>query len=287
MPDDREIDSLVSLLADEDPKIYGMVADQLLGLGATGVPHLKRAAEAPDPRLRLRARHLLHRIVLDGLEQEFAALSGLGDEEFDLERGCAIVARIEYPDLPPAVLSEQLDEIAGRIRPRLQGVGAPLDQIRVINQVLYEEYKFTGNSRDYYEPDNVYLNRVLERRTGIPISLAAVYLLVTRRLELPFDGVGLPSNFLIRYGQGDDDLYIDPFLGGKLLGRRDCVQYLTSAGYYYKDAYISSSTARDIIVRTLRHLIVVYSKQQDKSRMSRLTRYAELLQAREKAHDGG
>jgi regulator of sirC expression with transglutaminase-like and TPR domain len=109
-------------------------------------------------------------------------------------------------------------------------------------------------------------------------------LLVAWRLGLPIFGVSLPSNFLVRYSQSNgEDIFVDPFLSGKLLGRRDCVQYLATAGYYRHDAYIADATPRDMIVRMLRHLVVVYSKQQDGSRTSRLNRFAELLQSRARA----
>lgn len=278
-----EIEALVSLLADEDQKIFGMVTDHLMRLGSEAVPALKTAAEESDVRMRIRSRHVLQRIFQEDLEREFRDLATEPDETFDLERACLVVARHEYPELSAEDLGRPLDEISERIRPQLQGISEPKDQIRVIHQVLFTEYAFEGNSRDYYDPENALLNRVLERRKGIPVSLATVYLLVAKRLGLPFYGVGLPSSFLVRYGDGDTDIFIDPFLGGKLLGRRDCVQYLTSAGYYYKDAYISNSSPRDIVIRTLRHLVVAFSKRHDKARMNRLTRFADLLQSRERA----
>lgn len=278
-----EIEALVSLLADDDSKIVSMVREHLLRLGSDAVPSLKVASEHTDPRLRIRVRHVLQRILQEELEREFREMASQPDDEFDLERACLVVARHEYPELSAADLSRPLDEIADRIRPQLQGVGEPKDQIRVLHQVLFEEYRFRGNSRDYYDPDNALLNRVLERRKGVPVTLATVYLLVAKRLGLPFFGVGLPSSFLVRYGDGETDLFIDPFLDGKLLGKRDCVQYLTSAGYYYRDAYISNSSSRDIVVRTLRHLVVAFSKRHDKMRMNRLTRFADLIQSRESA----
>jgi regulator of sirC expression with transglutaminase-like and TPR domain len=281
LTDHKQIDALVSLLADEDPKIHAMVVEHLLDLGRNAMVHLRSAAEASDPRLRLRARNLMQRIVLDEVEAELADLSQLSDEEFDLERSCLVLVKLFDPDLPASAVTGPLDSLAATIAPRLQGVDLPIDQVRIVNQVLYREYGLTGNSRNYYDPENAFLHRVLERRTGIPVTLAAVHLLVAKRLGMPFFGVGLPSNFLVRYtGSGGDDIFVDPFLSGKLLTWRDCIQYLTSAGYYRHDAYISHSTARDMIVRILRHLMVVYQKQHDNTMSGRLGRFADLLQMR-------
>ncbi|MCA9727313.1 MAG: hypothetical protein KC729_06485 [Candidatus Eisenbacteria bacterium] len=282
--DKKQIDALVSLLADEDPKINAMVIEHLLDRGRQAMEPLRMAAENADPRLRLRARSIMQRIVLDEVESELAEMSQLSDEEFDLERSCLVLVKLEDPDLDPSAVTRPLDELAASIAPRLQGVDLPADQVRIVNQVLYREYGLTGNSRNYYDPENAFLHRVLERRTGIPVTLAAVHLLVAKRLGLPFYGVGLPSNFLVRYTEpGSEEIFVDPFLGGKLLSWRDCVQYLTSAGYYRHDAYISHSTARDMIVRVLRHLMVVFQKQHDNTMSSRLGRFADLLQQRARA----
>lgn len=279
----NEVRALVSLLADEDEKILSIVWEHLLEMGTAAIPSLQEAVEAKDVRLRLRVRHLLQRIQLDDVERELRELARLSDPDFDVERGLYTLVRIEHPDARAEEISRPLDEMAEILRGRLQGVLQPLERIRTINRLLFDELKFVGNPHELYEFESVLLNRVLERRTGIPISLASVYLLLAQRLGLPFRGISLPNHFLVRHGEGADEIFVDPYLGGKLLTRKDCIQYLTSAGFYYKDAYISEAGPRELVIRTLRHLMVIYSKHQDKARLGRLTHFVEILQARERA----
>jgi regulator of sirC expression with transglutaminase-like and TPR domain len=275
---EREVRALVSLLADDDPKVVHAVWEHLLELGPPALTYLREASEDPNPRTRLRARHIMARIITEDLETQFQALAARDDETFSLEEGVFAIARIEYPDLDRAGLRQQLDLLASGVQERLEVVRTPREVIEIVNHYLFRELRFSGNNADYYNPDNTYINRVLERRTGIAVSLSALYLLIAERLDLPLKGVGLPGHFLVRYETGEPEIYIDAFNGGKLLTRKDCVQFLTGHGYYTKDEYISASPSREIVVRMLRNLILIYSKQQDKARVRRLTHYVEILQ---------
>ncbi len=113
-----------------------------------------------------------------------------------------------YPELDPSPFYHQLDDIAATIRPNISDY--PLKTIQSINQQLYETLGFSGNQIDYYDPDNSYLNRVLERRLGIPITLALVYLEVSQRLDLTMAGVGMPGHYLFRPTLADMEVYIYP-----------------------------------------------------------------------------
>ncbi len=279
---EREYRALVSLLADDDVKVLHAIWEHLLEVGPPALSYLREAAEDPDPRTRLRARHIMARIVLEDLEAQFQSLAVRDDASFRLEEGVHTIARIEYPELDRKDFQAKLDTLATGLRERLDGLHELEEVVSTVNHYLFEELRFTGNSSDYYNPDNTYMNRVLEKRKGIPISLSALYLLLAERLDLPVRGVGLPGHFLVKYQDEGTEIYIDPYNGGKLLTRKDCVQYLTGAGYYLKEEYIATSTSRDIVIRMLRNLVLNYSKQQDKGRVRRLTHYVEILQTRQK-----
>jgi regulator of sirC expression with transglutaminase-like and TPR domain len=280
---EREYRALVSLLADDDVKVLHTIWEHLLEVGPPALAYLREASEDSDPRTRIRARHIMSRIVLEDLEKQFQALAAHDDRHFSLEDGVYTIARIEYPELDREAFRRKLDDLANALQERLEGVDDPEEVVRAINHYLYEELKFTGNSADYYNPDNSFMNRVLEKRTGIPISLCALYLLLAERLKLPVKGVGLPGHFLVKYQSGRREIYIDPYNGGRLLTHRDCIQYLTGAGYYLKKEYIAPASKREIVIRMLRNLVLIYSKQQDKGRVRRLTHYVEILSSRQKA----
>jgi regulator of sirC expression with transglutaminase-like and TPR domain len=144
------------------------------------------------------------------------------DEAINLERAALYLALEEHPTLDVEANLEQLDRMAAVVRDRLPETRYPLRVIQVINQYLYEELGFSGNRRDYYDPQNSHLNQVLDRRLGIPITLALVYLAIAKRVDFPMIGIGMPGHFLIRPLVEDMDLYVDAFNAGEVLFPQDC-----------------------------------------------------------------
>jgi regulator of sirC expression with transglutaminase-like and TPR domain len=288
MDDDRELRALISLLSDDDQKIVSMVWENLVRLGAPSLPYLDEVAEHRDPRLRLRARHVAEHIRTEQLERQFVAMAAQDEEAFDLEEALCVVARIEHPSLDSGEVKRQLDALAEELRPQIPRVAPPRERVELLNQFLFREKGFQGNTRDYYDPDNSFINKVLERRTGIPITLAAVMILVGRRLDLPLHGLGLPRHFVVKYEDAATEFFVDPFNGGRIFNRKECMQILSSDGYYLRESYaaeyFSTCSPRDIIIRMLRNLVLIYTKIKDKTRQKRLSRYVEILRMRAKAH---
>jgi regulator of sirC expression with transglutaminase-like and TPR domain len=142
------------------------------------------------------------------------------------------------------------------------------DAIRLLNEYLYDEQRFTGNRQRYDDPRNSFLNEVLERRTGIPISLAVVYLEVARRAGVKVDGVNFPGHFLLRTGDerarlpyGGDFLIVDPFHGGALLSEADCREMLrqhVGDEAAFDTDLLQPATRHQIVVRMLVNLKRTY-----------------------------
>jgi len=136
---------------------------------------------------------------------------------------------------------------------------------------------FTGNSDDYYNPDNSYINKVLEDRRGIPLSLSVVWMFTARRLNLPIVGINLPGHFMLKYNVPKVDIYIDPFNGGKLLSRLDCIRFMVNAGYQFSEQHLTPTTNRQILVRMLNNLAEVYSQKNDALRAEPLKKAVTIL----------
>ena len=165
----------------------------------------------------------------------------------DLAAAALCPAQEVYPALDPAICYRQLDDLAAAIRPNISAY--PLKTIQAINHHLYTELGFSGNQIDYYEPDNSYFNRVLERRIGIPITLALVYLEVAQRLDFPMVGVGMPGHFLVRPMVEDMAVYVDPFSQGEVLFPADCLtifQQLYGDNAAWSTAYLAPITANPL-----------------------------------------
>jgi regulator of sirC expression with transglutaminase-like and TPR domain len=182
------------------------------------------------------------------------------EEKIDLGRATLLLARLEYADLNIDACCERLDRLAADMGPRVEGL-TPLAAIGELNRHLFEELGFHGNELDYYDPKNSFLNDVMERRTGIPITLSVVYLEVARRLALPLHGVGLPSHFLVKHRDARSETFVDPFHHGQILDRKGCqglIDRIHGGRLLLRDIDFAAVTKRSIILRMLNNLRGIY-----------------------------
>jgi regulator of sirC expression with transglutaminase-like and TPR domain len=159
------------------------------------------------------------------LRDRFATVVAAGDR-CDLAQGALTIARIAYPDLDSAPYLRTLDDLAAAVRPRLPARRAPEQTITAMTSYFFEHCGFRGNADDYYDPRNSFLNDVLERRTGIPISLAVLLIETGARVGVPVEGVGFPGHFLVRVGGSTGPILLDPFFGGRVIGRDEMLERL-------------------------------------------------------------
>src|SRR5262245_46299178 len=156
---------------------------------------------------------------MPSVRDRFAELVGGADDAIDLAEAALLIAAESYPGLDVARYVAALDALASEAEPAVRGAGSDPERVRRLVQCLAVERRFRGNQNDYYDRRNSFLNEVLERRTGIPITLAVVYMEVARRLGLLVLGVGFPGHFLAKH-PGASELIIDPFFG-QILSMRD------------------------------------------------------------------
>ena len=146
-----------------------------------------------------------------------------------------------------------------------------------MNHYLFQELAFRGNEENYYDPENSYFNRVLDRRTGNPISLCLLYLLLARRLRLPMVGIGLPGHFICRFQSSAAEIYVDAFQRGSFLTKADCVQYLLRGNYSVREQYLSPVTPRRLLLRVCSNLHQVYQQLDTAEEATRVHRYVVAL----------
>lgn len=190
--------------------------------------------------------------------ERFAEIARLPDERIDLAEAALWIAAEEQPGLDPAPWLARLDDLALRLRPRL--AGDDLDRVAELSRFLSDEVGLRGNAEDYYDPRNSFLNEVLDRGLGIPITLALVYIEVGRRAGVPLHGVGFPGHFLLRHSI-HPQLLLDPFERGRLLTTDDCRQILEklSGGTLpFDPRLLRPSSPRQILVRMLNNLRGIY-----------------------------
>lgn len=190
------------------------------------------------------------------------------DDQIDLAKASLYIALEAHPKLDIEEYLKALDAIAANVSDRLPKERYPLRVVRAINEHLYDNLRFQGNNRNYYDPDNSYLNRVIDRRTGIPISLSLVYLEVAKRLDFPMVGVGMPGHFLIRPAQPELDFLVDPFNQGEVLFDQDCaelLQQLYGRSVTIRPDFLEPVSSRKILARMLTNLKGIYINQGEMS----------------------
>ncbi len=191
------------------------------------------------------------------------------DEQIDLARCALLIACEEYPGLDVDAYLMLLDELACRCRPHVRPGAGPYHIIGAINHVLFQREGFRGNRRDYYDPENSYLNRVLERRLGIPITLSLVYMEVAARLGFPVVGVSLPGHFVVKHVGAEEEIYIDPFNDGAILSVEECEERVweaTGRSDLFSPHQLAATTRRQMLVRMLHNLKAIYVGREDYAR---------------------
>lgn len=201
--------------------------------------------------------------------QLFAREARQPDRDLDLARACLLVAKEQYPGLAVEPYLARLDQIAEEVKDRLADETAPLIVLEELTRTLFERHGFRGNKDAYYDPRNSFLNDVLDRSLGIPITLAIVMLEVGWRLRLPLEGVNFPHHFIVRFRGDALNLLIDPFDGGRAR-YEDQAQELLDRVYggkvRLKESFLRGATKRDILVRLLTNLKGVYVSAGDHAR---------------------
>jgi regulator of sirC expression with transglutaminase-like and TPR domain len=265
--------ALISLLADDDISVYRTIRGTLLSYGHEAVDWLRPHLLTPDPVLRRRVQEAIQHLERQEADNHFLSFCLKQSEGLDVEMGSWLLAQTHYPDINFTAYQALLDSFADTLRERLLHTNNSSVVLETINRYLFNELGFLGNEENYYEPDNSYLNRVIDRRTGNPISLCLVYLLITRRLRLPVVGIGMPGHFLCRYQTPISETYIDAFNRGKMLTKAECIKYLMQSGHGYLDGYLAPVSPRRMLLRACTNLHQIYVDLELPKEAARLQRY--------------
>lgn len=187
-------------------------------------------------------------------------------EDFPLDYAALLIGAWDFPERDVDTYREQLDSIASFAAPEVTRASGGIGRARAISDCLFERLGFCGNTDDYYDPRNSFLADVLDRRTGIPISLSVLYLEVARRVGVLAQGVNFPGHFLVRVAIEDAWLFLDPFASGRTLTPADLEALLkktTTPDAVLEPAVIAAASKRQILSRMLVNLAGIYGRQGD------------------------
>lgn len=217
--------------------------------------------------------------VVSDVYHEFSEATAGRDSDVDLFGAAMLIARLGDPDADPNAVARELDLIAEAV---LEHAGARDTQslVNAINHELFEVRGFRGNTAEYNDPANSYLDRVMERRTGLPITLSLIYMEVAERVGLRCDGIGYPGHFFVRCGEPDEGIYVDPFHQGIRLDREELLARLRGQdlGGAHPESFLAACTRRQILQRMIRNLHLVFRERRDVERWMATVEFALCLE---------
>jgi regulator of sirC expression with transglutaminase-like and TPR domain len=207
-------------------------------------------------------------MILDTLRgrEAFTRLAALDEEVFPLDRAALAIALEEYPELDVEAYLRRLDTLAARAQVLLGTGRTPEDALDALRSVLFVQEGLHGNTENYYDPRNSYLNEVLDRKTGIPISLSVIFIEVARRINVPLEGIGFPGHFLVKYPHPRRTILVDPFNFGRTLSEENCQELLDrvySGTVELQPAFFKSMDKKAIVSRMLYNLKGIYYQQEE------------------------
>jgi regulator of sirC expression with transglutaminase-like and TPR domain len=298
MLDDKELDSLIYLLEDTDETIVSQVEERLLSFGMDVIPFLEQKIFFLDNERQIhRVQLLLKKLKYDSLIDYFKIWVVEGAT--DLLGAVINIAGLKYPELDRQVIENQIDKIKLDAWLELNPDLTSLEKVKILNHVFFEVHKYQGDAEDYHNPDNSYINKVLDRRRGNPISLAIIYSLVAQRLNIPIYGVNLPQHFVLGYKAGDDWevikaynehsslgqedgsevlFYINPFSQGLILSQESITSFLKQIDLEARPEYFRICSNIEIVQRIIRNLMHAYEKDNDTARLEILRAMMEVLE---------
>ena len=274
----NEIEALINLIDDPDETIYRQVKERIVSIGEAAIPSLENVWEVNTfgKEFQQRIEDIIHDIqfesVLSGLE------NWAKDGGEDLFAGALMVAKYQYPDLDETETFDRLTKLHQEIWIELNDELTALEQVKVINHILFDVHGFRGNKKNFHAAQNNYINTVLESEKGNPLSLSILYIVLAQRLDIPIFGVNLPNHFIMAYvdeynilrlmenhlkGKMDNDkvlFYINAFSQGTIVHKNEITTYLQQLELKEEAKFYEPCDNKSMIIRLLNNLIMSYDR---------------------------
>ena len=273
-----ELNALVSLLDDSDREVRMHVRDRIISLGNDIIPFLEKKWENSfNPDIQKEIEELVHDLQFSLLKERLIDWRDTDDR--DLLTGLWIINTYQYPDLEYAKLNAEMHQIYFEVWTAFKSDLTPYEQVRAINNVLFNTLRFSANSKNFHSPANSMLSSVLDSKRGNPLTLCSIYLLVAKKLGLPIYGVNLPNLFVLTYKSADVTFYINAFNKGLIFSRKDIFNYLEQLKIEPKPEYFEPCGHLQMMIRMFRNLENAFEKLGESDKVEEIKELIELLNA--------
>jgi regulator of sirC expression with transglutaminase-like and TPR domain len=265
--------ALLGLLDDPSPAVRRALVAHFLQLGTPAMEFLQEAARSANRPLARHASWFLEELKFADPVAEFRGF--IRSLNYELETGALLLSRTVSPGLDAGACCTELDHIAARCAELISEPATSREKCRIMNRVLFHEWGFHGNVEHYTDPLNSFLDQVLIRRTGIPLSLSIVYLLVAQRLGLALEPVGLPGHFIVGCFEDSPPFFVDPFDKGVFLDPDEIFTLLRANQITPKDTDLAPTPVREVLCRSCRNLANHYTSAGDPERARLFASFVE------------
>jgi len=274
---DAAIKAMIHLLDDSDQEVVTMVEQQIRTLGPSIIPVLESEweSESLNPILQSKIENLIHDFQWQSVKTRLQLWKESGG--MDLLEGMWILATYRYPDYSLEQLKVEMDQLYYEVWPQMREELHPMDQVKVLNTVLFEQLKFGPNSKNFHAANNSFINNVLSSKKGNPISLCVIYMWIAQKLGLPIYGVNLPNLFVLTYKQNGLQFYINVFNKGLIFNKIDIDNYIAQLNLTSNEIYYNPCSNLEIIRRVIRNLMMAYEKAGELEYKEELTELIDLL----------
>jgi len=275
---DAAIKAMIHLLDDSDQEVVTMVEQQIRTLGPSIIPVLESEweSESLNPILQSKIENLIHDFQWQSVKTRLQLWKESGG--MDLLEGMWILDTYRYPDYSLEQLKVEMDQLYYEVWPQMREELHPMDQVKVLNTVLFEQLKFGPNSKNFHAANNSFINNVLSSKKGNPISLCVIYMWIAQKLGLPIYGVNLPNLFVLTYKQNGLQFYINVFNKGLIFNKIDIDNYIAQLNLTSNEIYYNPCSNLEIIRRVIRNLMMAYEKAGEMEYKEELTELIDLLE---------
>jgi regulator of sirC expression with transglutaminase-like and TPR domain len=284
----KELQALIRLLDEPDEDMFRAIRDRIFAHGALAIPLLESVWETSfDPVIQHRIEDLIHQIQLDDLKHELKSWSQF--KHHDLLQGALIITKYQYPDLDEDVIMKKIGQVTQDIWLELNQNLTGLEKVKVINHILFDIHKFSGNITNIQSVDNYYINNLLDSKKGSPLSLGIIFIAISQSLKIPVFGVDLPRHFVLAYTdeimldmrdvpEGEVMFYINPFNKGAVFTRNEIELFVKQLKLERKDSYFTPCDNKTIIRRMINELVNIYDQSGNPVKRDEMKELLEVIE---------
>ncbi len=286
MPE-NELNALIALLDDPDKEVFNAVSESIIKHGSSIVSLLEKTWETSNNELtQKRIESIIHSIQLNNTIENLTKWVDAGAN--DLLEGAYFLSLYQYPDIQFSAIEKAIEKIRKDVWLELKENLTALEKVKILNHIFYDIHGFTGNTTNFFAPQNQFINQVIETKNGGPIMLAILYSTVAQKLGLPIYSVNLPKNFILAYkdrfktSTSDNPkdsilFYINPFNKGAVLGRREIEHFLNQQNIDPKDDFFLPCSNQVSIAQLISSLMYSYEKLGNHSKTADLSLILKII----------